>query len=457
MYSTCKPISRSDIPTRHHGFLWRDDKSYYHDSNRPSPSGSTDTYHGDREEIEWRRKISEDSSSDRISIDSPDHKSKNPASNDRDRPFSQTNMAASASDLVKSRPSPMNDKSDDVGTKPKSGVNFHKLVESVLGNNDADDNKEKVLSARQSAIRQNSLLLREHDISKAGGAHFARPSQGEIFHAGIVPTPYNNELLQMHMRNTYASLLQQFYASYLMKAHSQHPPIEAMTRPLAPTQSPSSILFPRAFPHNPVHHQHYHPYWMPGAVNGVHRHNVPEPTKQKRPGRTPKPKREFICKYCGRHFSKSYNLLIHERTHTDERPYVCDICNKAFRRQDHLRDHKYIHSKEKPFKCDVCGKGFCQSRTLAVHKTLHTQEALYKCPTCDRTFNQRSNLKTHLLTHTDFKPYTCHACGKVFRRTCDLRRHALTHALGFDGNAADQLWLPRADLPSRLQLQPQVM
>lgn len=137
--------------------------------------------------------------------------------------------------------------------------------------------------------------------------------------------------------------------------------------------------------------------------------------------------KRHVCEFCGKLFRIKSQLKNHERTHTGERPYTCGVCNRAFSERSNLRKHERAHTGERPFSCQVCKRQFAVKSNLLNHILIHTKEKPHSCDVCFKRFRCFSTFTRHKLLHSKDKQFTCNDCGHQFTRKHRLIEHILAH------------------------------
>ncbi|CAG0896484.1 unnamed protein product [Cyprideis torosa] len=111
--------------------------------------------------------------------------------------------------------------------------------------------------------------------------------------------------------------------------------------------------------------------------------------------------RQFPCSSCPMVFKYKSNLLTHNKyQHSVNDTSACPICHKKLRGgSGNLMNHmKFVHGNEKPFTCYECSKAFSRSGDLKVHQKKHTDGKTFVCEVCDKKFKYQKSRLLHQRT-----------------------------------------------------------
>jgi transcription elongation factor Elf1 len=133
--------------------------------------------------------------------------------------------------------------------------------------------------------------------------------------------------------------------------------------------------------------------------------------------------RNFICGTCDASFKTMNCLKNHMRLHNNIF-YYCDLCPSKFKGKHELRCHiDAVHLLKKDFVCKICGKAFSRDKTLRQHMMYHINNRNVTCEICGYKTINRPKMTRHMKSHTGERNYSCPICGKKFLYSYNVSSH----------------------------------
>lgn len=117
-------------------------------------------------------------------------------------------------------------------------------------------------------------------------------------------------------------------------------------------------------------------------------------------------KPRHLCSLCGTAYSSAYTLRVHMEEVHKKPKFECQICHVKLKNKANLKYHmKSVHDPTKlqgppaPFICKDCGKGYSKKDSLDDHvRVKHSQDnwRVYTCHQCGKRFQRERTLIDHL-------------------------------------------------------------
>lgn len=132
------------------------------------------------------------------------------------------------------------------------------------------------------------------------------------------------------------------------------------------------------------------------------------------------PEQAFECDKCGRFFSSSLYLRVHQTNAHNANPYKCDVCKNKFKNKFSLYIHGLSHSADKPLECEICEKNFRSKAGLKYHQTQAHPKA---SPSMAQEMVKKRPFRSPTKLPPNTKSFDCDLCGFKAEQVKWLENH----------------------------------